>query len=142
MRITPACISLVKRFEGCELTSYKDGGGVWTIGYGHTYGAHPNQTITQAQAEEMLEQDLTYALQGVQKLVKVPLTDNQCAALVSLFFNVGAYALHSSHLVEKLNSGDFQGCADEFLKWDHINGQVSQGLLNRREAERRLFLTT
>ena len=27
---------LLTRFEECELTAYDDGGGVWTIGYGHT----------------------------------------------------------------------------------------------------------
>ena len=29
-------ISLIKNYEGCELESYQDSVGVWTIGYGHT----------------------------------------------------------------------------------------------------------
>ena len=29
-------LELVKHFEGCSLSAYKDEAGVWTIGYGHT----------------------------------------------------------------------------------------------------------
>ena len=52
-------IELLKRFEGCKLTSYRDTGGVWTIGFGHTDGVKANMTITQEQAEEFLREDLT-----------------------------------------------------------------------------------
>jgi hypothetical protein len=51
-------LNLIKDFEGCVLTAYDDGVGVLTIGYGHTQGVTWGQTITQAQAEELLTEDI------------------------------------------------------------------------------------
>ena len=34
--ISDNCLALVKRWEGCDLTAYRDPVGVWTIGYGTT----------------------------------------------------------------------------------------------------------
>ena len=36
---------------------------------------------------------------------------------------------------------NYQGCADEFLKWKYARKRVIAGLLRRREAERELFLS-
>ena len=45
-------VRLVKEFEGCRLTAYKDSVGVLTIGYGHTGSdVKPGMTITQARAD-------------------------------------------------------------------------------------------
>jgi GH24 family phage-related lysozyme (muramidase) len=41
----------------------------------------------------------------------------------------------------KYNRGEFEGAADEFLKWRKSNGVVLAGLVRRREAERALFLS-
>ncbi|EAV3903921.1 lysozyme [Salmonella enterica] len=38
-------------------------------------------------------------------------------------------------------NGDYDGAANEFLKWDHASGQVVPGLTRRRSAERCLFLS-
>src|SRR5690606_31719741 len=96
----------IKQWEGVKLEAYKDTGGVWTIGYGHTSAAGdpkviPGMKITQKQADEILKKDLSKFEQRVENLVKVPLTDNQFAVLVSFDFNTGA--LHKSTLLKKLN---------------------------------------
>ena len=62
--------------------------------------------------------------------------------LVSFAFNVGLGNLQSSTLRMKYNRGDFEGAADEFLKWTKAGGKVLNGLVRRREAERALFLTS
>ncbi|EBY2991617.1 lysozyme, partial [Salmonella enterica subsp. enterica serovar Typhimurium] len=49
--------------------------------------------------------------------------------------------LSSSTLLRKLNSGDYAGAADEFLRWNKAGGKVLNGLTRRREAERALFLS-
>jgi GH24 family phage-related lysozyme (muramidase) len=41
----------------------------------------------------------------------------------------------------KYNRSDYDGAADEFLKWRKANGVVLRGLERRREAERALFLS-
>jgi len=39
-----------------------------------------------------------------------------------------------------LNTRDYRGAADEFLKWNRAGGKVLAGLTNRRKAERDMFL--
>ena len=38
MKTSKEGISLIKKFEGCELKAYQCSANVWTIGYGHTQG--------------------------------------------------------------------------------------------------------
>jgi len=134
-------LNLIKDFEGCVLTAYDDGVGVLTIGYGHTQGVTWGQTITQAQAEKLLMQDLKYFEQSVTNLVKVALTDNQFAALVSLAFNIGTGAFANSTLLRLLNRREYQAAADQFQRWVNGGGKEMAGLVRRRNAERNLFLT-
>jgi GH24 family phage-related lysozyme (muramidase) len=134
-------LNLIKDFEGCLLTAYDDGVGILTIGYGHTQGVSWGQTITQTQAEELLAQDLKYFEQSVANLVKVTLTDNQFAALVSLAFNIGTGAFAHSTLLRLLNQNQYQAAADQFLRWVNGGGKEIAGLVRRRKAERDLFLT-
>jgi hypothetical protein len=68
------------------------------------------------------------------------INQNQFDALVCFAYNVGLGALHGSTLLKKVNTGDFDGAADEFLKWNHAGGVVVPGLTRRRQAERSLFL--
>ena len=148
MKIGPAGIALIREFEGCKLAAYRDGGGVLTIGWGHT-GADvvEGMTITQERADELLLLDLSDAVHGVNALVTVPLTQNEFDALVSFAFNVGtdidadtkAEGLGDSTLLRKLNSGDRAGAAAEFPKWNKDNGRIVDGLTRRRLAEQSLF---
>jgi hypothetical protein len=61
MKTGPAGLALIEQFEGLELEAYQDLVGVWTIGYGHTRGVRPGQTVTKAEAEALLQQDLAAA---------------------------------------------------------------------------------
>ena len=58
MNISNEGISLIKRFEGCELEAYKCAAGVWTIGYGHTKNVKEGMTISKEQADNMLLNEL------------------------------------------------------------------------------------
>jgi lysozyme len=141
MRTNIAGLSLIKSFEGCELTAYKCPAGVLTIGYGHT-GADvkPGQVITAHRAEELLQGDLARFERAVEASLKVSVTPNQFAALVSLAYNIGGAALAKSTLIKRLNAGKTQEAADQFLAWNKAGGKVLKGLARRREAERALFL--
>lgn len=143
-RTNCAGIALIKRFEGCRLEAYQDSVGVWTIGYGITsatgFKVYKGQKITQEQADELLLKHLTTYERAVARNVRVPLTDNQFAALVSFTYNLGEGALKSSTLLKKLNKGDYQGASKEFGKWVKAGGKKLKGLVDRREAERQLFL--
>lgn len=136
-------LTLTKSFEGCRLKAYQDQGGVWTIGYGHTQYVNAGQTCSQELADAWLQTDLMSSANGVAIMVKVPLTQGQFDALVDFCFNLGRDPLRTSTLLRKLNSGDYGGAAEEFLKWDkvRINGVLTpaKGLTRRRAAEKSLF---
>lgn len=139
MRTSQAGIDLIKSFEGCKLRAYQDSVGVWTIGVGHTRGVRQNDSCTQDEADELLHGDLLTAEEDIARLVKVPLTDNEHAALVSWVFNLGSANLFGSTLLKKLNKMDYAGAAAEFPRWNRAGGQVLAGLTRRRLAEKQLF---
>jgi lysozyme len=144
--INEAGLDMIKRFEGCELTAYQDVAGIWTIGYGHTLGVAAGMVYTQAQANQALASDLLSTETYVDTAVAaVNTTDNQFSAMVSLTYNIGVGNFASSTVLREHLAGQTQKAADAFLLWDKatINGvlQVVQGLVNRRTAERALYLT-
>ena len=137
-------LHLTEHFEGCRLTAYPDpgsGGDPWTIGYGHTGpDVHPGLVITQEQAEQLLQQDVAKAVATVNERIKIELSQDEFDALVDFVFNCGCGNFNSSTLLKKLNQGDKEGAANEFLKWDMAAGKHLAGLARRREAEMKLFL--
>lgn len=135
-RINAEGLAHLKRWEGLRLSAYKDVAGIWTIGYGST-GPHvkPGMKITEAQAEKLLRDDLDRFEKAVERLVKVPLTDNQFAALVSFAFNVGTGAFEKSTLLKRLNAGDYDAVPGQLMRWVNAGGRKVQGLVNRRAAE-------
>ncbi len=146
MRISDKGISLIKQFEGLRLTSYQDSVGVWTIGYGWTHPVdgkpiRAGMIIKEETAERLLRTGLVGYESDVSKLVKVKLTQDQFDALVSFAYNLGARALSTSTLLQKLNAGDYAGAADEFPRWNKAGGKILPSLTRRREAERALFLS-
>lgn len=141
MKASEQGIALIKKFEGCSLTAYQDSAGIWTIGYGHTLHVHAGDVITHETADVLLQSDVNRAGQAVNKQVKISLNQNQFDALVSFVFNLGESRFMSSTLLEKLNQGDLNGAAREFLRWDHAGHRVLPGLARRRADERALFLS-
>jgi lysozyme len=143
-KINQAGLDLVKMFEGCSLVAYWDAlGDVWTIGWGHTGGdVHKGLELTQTEADAFLMMDLaTFAVSVNRMLGEAPTTDNQFAALVSLAYNVGADAVMNSTLLRLHIGGNYLTAAVQFPRWDHAGGKVIPGLLRRRNAEAKLYLT-
>ncbi len=146
MSVSNKGVDLICEFEGKRLVAYDDGVGVWTIGFGTI--KYPNgvrvkkgDTCTLDQAKEYMRHDLIEFEHTVNSSVKVPLNQNQFDALVSLAYNIGSNAFKSSTLVKKLNAGDYQGAADQFNVWVNAGGKRMQGLANRRDKEKLLFLS-
>lgn len=133
-----------RRLDGWQKLS----GDPWTLGYGFTRGVKQGQVISAMLAEARLILELREYELAVNRLVTVELSQNQFDALVLFAYNVGTdedqdaipEGLGDSTLLKKLNAGDVTGAADEFLVWNKSKGKVVQGLVNRRRAERALFL--
>lgn len=136
-----AGIDLIKKYEGCKLTAYKDAVGIWTIGYGHTGGVSAGMSISQTQAEAYLRSDLSTFESTVNNRVTVATSQNMFDALVSLAFNIGSGAFGGSTLLSLLNQGNYTGAADQFGSWVKAGGVTLQGLVKRRASEKTLFLT-
>lgn len=143
MRISQNGIDFLKQKEGISLKPYLDAGGKMTIGIGHLIKANEYfpPIITVEKAEEILKSDLSGVEDAINKHVERPLDQNQFDALCSLCFNIGTNAFINSTLVKLLNEDEILRSAQEFMKWDHINGQESPGLLARRKSESALFLS-
>jgi len=144
MNVGARGIALVKGFETLALKAYqkKINGKLdkWTCGWGHTGSdVGPNTTCTPEKADAWLMTDLATAEHAVNTSIKVPLNQNQFDALVDFTYNVGADAEEHSTLVKLINTHDLADAPAEIMKWNHVNGQVSNGLTRRREAERDLF---
>lgn len=139
MKISQRGINLIKHFEGFEAKAYLCPAGVLTIGYGHTKGVKQGMIISEKEAEELLKGDLEHSENAVNKLVKVEVTQGMFDALVSFVFNLGEGNFGSSTLLKKLNSKDYYGASEEFKKWRLAGGEVLDGLVRRRAAERNLF---
>jgi lysozyme len=137
MKTNQAGIDLIKTFEGLKLKAYQDLVGVWTIGYGHTKTAAPGQTITEAQAENLLRQDLARFEKYVADLPGADkLNPNQFAALVSLAFNVGSFG---NSLRAAIAAGDHDKIPAVIQLYNKAGGKVIPGLVRRRKAEAALF---
>jgi lysozyme len=158
VRVSDECIHMIKHHEGVKATAYRCPARLWTVGVGHVIDPNHarvpfadrlslelpagwNRTLSQDEIDDILRKDLTRFEAGVKRLCPGELTQGQFDALVSFAFNVGLGSLQKSSLRMKHNRGDFEGAAEEFLKWSKAGGKVLKGLLKRRQDERALYLS-
>ncbi|QLE47832.1 lysozyme [Nostoc sp. C057] len=152
-------IELIKEFEGCFLKAYPDPlTGSQThnhrLGYYQKLDGsnwHLGETITQAQADEMLiiqlEKDYLPSLQ------KIPswndLTTNQRGAILSFGYNLGSNFYNSSgfsSISRLLKNSDLWSDTKEvtrvFSLYCNPGSSVEAGLRRRRIAEAKLWLSS
>ena len=143
--VSQAGLNFIAGYEGYSATTYKDVAGLPTIGYGHLIKSGESfGTLSKNAALQLLRKDASFAVNAVNKYVKVPLSQNQFDALTSLTFNIGAGAFSNSTVLKNVNSGNILSIDQSFMMWNkaRIDGVLTpvQGLTNRRQAEANLFL--
>jgi lysozyme len=145
MKINNKGLQLIKDFEGCRLKVYKDAVGFNTVGWGHLVLSEDNlqynDIITQEKADELLKQDLEHFEKGISKLLKVQVTENQFAAIVSLAFNIGLQVFAKSSVLRYINTGYPVLAGQRILLFNKAGGKVLAGLTRRREAEKKMYET-
>lgn len=146
MQVSQNGLNLIKEFEGLSLIPYLCPKNIPTIGYGNTYYEDGtkvtlnDKAITEQRANELLEFIANKDFgSNINKVIKVPLTQNQFDALVSFAYNVGNKNFNWSTLLKKLNQGDYDGASNEFGRWNQSNGNILKGLVLRRQKEKELF---
>ena len=158
MKVSDKLIQMLKHHEGVRQKPYRCPAKLWTIGVGHVLyprqGAlkleerdsvplrdEDNRTFSMEEVDDILRHDLERFERGVERYCPVKLTQGQFDALVSFSFNLGLGGLQRSTLRQKVLRGDFEGAAEEFLKYTIAGGKVLKGLVSRRNDERALFLS-
>jgi len=150
MDISPRGIDFIVSFEGRHklqsdgtYRAYLDTlakPAVWTVYCGLTKGVTGATHITEEQGEAMFRKELAIYEDAVEKLVKVPLNQNQFDSLVSFVYNCGPNALKTSSLLKRLNAGKYAEVPAQLARWNKAGGKVWPGLTRRRAAEGALFM--
>jgi lysozyme len=136
---------LIKRFEGLRLKAYLCPAGVWTIGYGSTAypdgrKIKPGDQVSEPVAEAMAQQDAAVFLQAACNLSPILYMDeNKQAAIGDFCYNLGTSRYKVSTLRRRVNSGDWEGAAEELQKWVWGGGKKLPGLVLRRQVEAALL---
>lgn len=156
MKTSEAGKKFIKLKEGLKLETYKCSSNVSTIGYGHTGSdVHAGMKITVEEAERLFSMDLYVHENNVNKLVKVPLTQGQFDALVSLEFNIGYGSFKSSSILRLVNEKRYDEACKRFL-FENPNAKTPEekykgcwvfnnqkkvvaGLVQRRKEEQEMF---
>lgn len=140
-------IQIIKRFEGLKLKAYFCPAGLPTIGYGNTRYENGSKVkmgdvITIDRADKLLMFTVAEFEKQVDTLVTSSINANQLGALTSFAFNAGMGNFRRSTLLRLVNANPNNAAIrQEFMKWNKANGQVLQGLVNRRKAEADLYFT-
>lgn len=145
-----AGVAFVHGWEGKRNKAYRDSAGIWTIGTGfiryltgHRRGTRVQEGdyLTDAEIETEFRAQIQVYEQAVTDVVRVKLNQSQFNALVSLCYNIGVGAFTRSTVIRELNNGRYVAASRAFSMWNKAGGRVVQGLVNRREAEAKLFLS-
>lgn len=141
MKVSQKGKDLIKEFESFEPAAYLCPAQVWTIGWGHTKGVKQGQTVTKAQAEELLSQDLQMAENIVLKEFDgIQLSQNQFDALASFAFNMKGGFTNAPTLKNKVrNNPNDKTIREAFALYNKGGGVVLNGLVRRRNAEANLY---
>jgi lysozyme len=123
------------KWEDTKNWAYQDIVDVWTICSGETRNVYRGMYRTDKECEEMTRKAVLEFAQGIDDMVKVPMTPELHAALTSWAYNVGLEAARRSTLIRRLNTGDYRGACEQLKRWNKAGGQTVRGLVNRRADE-------
>lgn len=144
MKISDNGINFIAGWEGVEYKAYKDAVGLWTVAIGHLIKLPEekfllNKTLTREEVYDIFREDIKRFENNLNKVIKVPINQNQFDALISLAFNIGNGAFNNSTLLRVLNQGNYEEVPNQILRWDKAGGKTLLGLTRRRKAEVELF---
>lgn len=148
-KTSTAGVAFIARWESLVLRVYTDSAGVSTIGYGHALKpgeAFPNG-VSKDEALALLASDVSIAEANVNADVTSDISQNQFDSLVSFTFNCGGEALKLSSVLAYTNRSAWSLAARAFMLWDKRKDPatgilvVDKGLLSRRMAEAKMYLT-
>jgi len=135
-------IGLIGGFEGLRTKAYRDVVGIPTVCFGETRGVRMGDSYSVDDCKAMLGDALVDFESGIRKCLKAPdaIPDKPYVTFLSLAYNIGQRAFCGSTVARKANAGDLRGACNAMLAWNRAGGRVINGLMTRRQAERKLCL--
>ncbi|HEY0600251.1 glycoside hydrolase family protein [Brevundimonas sp.] len=138
LKVSREGVVLIKSFEGFRPRAVRDEDGRWVIGYGHTLTAREGLTVSEPDAELLLQYDLLPVVKALNERVSAPLNQHQFDALASFAISVGVERFLASDVLQRLNEGHAGEAADALIGWPETTSPDAR--LRRRAAERALFV--
>lgn len=147
---------LLKEIEVLSLQPYNDQLGIksapikaWvkgaTIGYGYLipqseWNLYKNG-ITKSQADTLYEKKIQPYVDAVNKALEVVVCQHQFDACVILCYNIGIDGFKSSSVAKMVNgqASSYPSLEKAWKSWNKSQGKVSNGLINRRNAEWKIY---
>lgn len=134
--------------EGSSLRAYQDGVKVWTACRGVTKGVTKTSVFTKAQCDEMNASEMGKALDELDTLITIELSEPARAGVASFCtYNIGATKCRGSTFLRLLNEGKRLPACDQILLWIKDGGKDCRirsnncfGQVERRAQERELCL--
>lgn len=117
--------------------AYKDSAG-WAIGWGSTFlmdnsRVQESTVLSKSKCDELFLVKLKEYVAGVNRNLKVTVTQSMFDALVSMAYNMGVGGLVNTAMFSALNAAKYEDAAAQ------IPSTKASGLANRRAAEMQLF---
>ncbi|MDZ4364239.1 lysozyme [Brevundimonas sp.] len=138
MKVSREGVVLIKGFEGFRPHAVQDEAGRWTIGYDHTLSAREGLSVSEGDAELLLQYDLLPVVQSLNASLAAPVNQHQFDALASFAFSIGLDRFQGSDVLARLNAGSAGEAADALIGWP--DPTPPQAAIRRRAAERALFV--
>ncbi len=132
---------LIAGLEGYKTKGYLDPVKIPTVCFGHIQYVDMTKIYTKPECYALLDADTLIAAKAVDRLVDVPLSENQKTSLISFVFNVGEGAFAKSTLRRLLNDFQYENACRQMPLWIYAKGKKLRGLVTRRAAEMNKCLT-
>ena len=132
-------------YKELTLNDKVKGNKTYGIGFRYTKEGKPVEIgmhITENEADEYLHELVKNYAYGIQKSIKVPLTQSQFNAIISFTYNLhngDPNNILQNSLIKLLNKGDYIGVSEKFNEYVYSKNVKVQGLVNRRKRESELF---
>ena len=131
--------SLLVGFEGVRTVAYYDPVGIPTVCMGETRGVKIGDVYTLDQCKAMANGRVAEFAAGVEKALKVKVSDKTFASFVSFTYNLGL-GVFTNKIAPMVNAGNTVGACKRMGLYTMAHGITLPGLVKRRQEEVALCL--
>lgn len=136
----------IKHWEGYSNDPYRDVAGILTVCWGETAGVQ-NRRYSDAECNALYRRSIMTHAVPVTKCLPARTPLSVVAAFVSFAYNAGVSAACGSTAAKRVRAGNYAAACEAITWWNKVTHPVtgkkvvSKGLVNRRDAERKLCLS-